>query len=158
MRKTILFSVTFIVIRMPSYSIMLNVSKMNRSLEAKLTKKLFSCVEWPVLRLTGQFSFPNNVKLLYIPPLFHQNKSFIKYKDKAELFHNFFTNQFSLINNSSKLSSVLFKRVQNFDYFSTFTSTLIEWNKIDKNIRKSENLNIFQKSILKSIHPSQNRV
>ena len=35
---------------------------------------------------------------------------------------------------------------------------IIERNKIDKNIRKSENRDIFQKSILKFIQPSQNRV
>ena len=32
---------------------------------------------------------------------------------------------------------------------SFFPSTVIEWNKIDKIIRKSESLNIFEKSILK---------
>ena len=41
---------------------------------------------------------------------------------------------------------------------SFFPSTVTEWNKIDKNIRKSESLNIFKKSILKFIRPSQNRV
>ena len=46
------------------------------------------------------------------------------------------------------------------DFFknSFFPSTATEWNKIDKNIRKSESLNIFKKSILKFIRPSQNRV
>ena len=46
------------------------------------------------------------------------------------------------------------------DFFknSFFPSTAIEWNKIDKNIRKLESLNIFKKSILKFIRPSQNRV
>ena len=46
------------------------------------------------------------------------------------------------------------------DFFKNFffPSTAIEWNKIDKNIRKSESLNIFKISILKIIRPSQNRV
>ena len=46
------------------------------------------------------------------------------------------------------------------DFFknSFFPSTVIEWNKIGKNIRKSESLNIFKKSILEFIRPSQNRV
>ena len=46
------------------------------------------------------------------------------------------------------------------DFFkkSFFPSTVIEWNKIEKNIRKSESFNIFKKSILKFIRPSQNRV
>ena len=42
--------------------------------------------------------------------------------------------------------------------FLKISSTAIEWNKIDKNIRKSKSLNIFKKSILKFIRPSQNRV
>ena len=41
---------------------------------------------------------------------------------------------------------------------SFFPSTAIEWNKTDKNIPKSESLNILKKSILKFIRPSQNRV
>ena len=46
------------------------------------------------------------------------------------------------------------------DFFknSFFRSNIIKWNKIDKNIRKSESLNAFRKSILKFIQPSQNRV
>ena len=46
------------------------------------------------------------------------------------------------------------------DFFknSFFPSTVIEWNKIDKNIRKSESFAIFKKSILKSIRSSQSRV
>ena len=46
------------------------------------------------------------------------------------------------------------------DFFkkSFFPSTVIEWNKIEKNIRKSESFNIFKKSILKFIRPSPNRV
>ena len=43
------------------------------------------------------------------------------------------------------------------DFFenSFFPSTTIELNKIDKNIRKSESLNVFEKN---KIRPSQNRV
>ena len=46
------------------------------------------------------------------------------------------------------------------DFFknSFFPSTVIEWNKIDKTIQKSGSLDIFKKTILKFIWPSQNRV
>ena len=46
-----------------------------------------------------------------------------------------------------------------YDFFknSLFPSTVIEWNKTES-IRKSESLNIFEKSILKFMRPSQNRV
>ena len=39
-----------------------------------------------------------------------------------------------------------------------FPSTVIEWNKIDKNIQKSESLNILKKNILKFVCSSENRV
>ena len=41
---------------------------------------------------------------------------------------------------------------------SFFPSAVTEWNKIDKNIRKSESFNILKKNILRFIRPSQNRV
>ena len=58
-------------------------------------------------------SFLSNKKIPCIPPLFHQNRYITKYKDKAELFNNFFANQCSLIKNSSVLLFVLFKRTEN---------------------------------------------
>ena len=63
---------------------------------------------WPIVK-----SFLYNKKILCIPPLFYQNRYITKYKDKAELFNNFFANQCSLIKNSSLLPSVLFKRTEN---------------------------------------------
>ena len=47
---------------------------------------------WSILK-----SFLNNKKIPCIPPLFHQNRYITKYKDKTELFNNFFANQCSLI-------------------------------------------------------------
>ena len=63
---------------------------------------------WSILK-----SFLNNKKIPCIPPLFHQNRYITKGKDKTELFNNFFANQFSLINNSSVLCSLLFKETEN---------------------------------------------
>ena len=71
----------------------------------KLTKKSIIHVSrkecwilWPVLKHT---------------PLFYQNRYITKCKDQAELFNTFFANQCSLINNSSVLLSLLFKRTEN---------------------------------------------
>ena len=63
---------------------------------------------WSILK-----SFLNNEKIPCIPPPFHQNRYITKFKDKAELFNNIFANQCSLINNSSVLPSLLFKRTKN---------------------------------------------
>ena len=63
---------------------------------------------WSILKL-----FLNNKNIPCIPSLFHQNRYITKCKDKAELFNNFFANQYSLINNSSVLPSLLIKRTEN---------------------------------------------
>ena len=61
------------------------------------------------------------------------------------------------LQDTSKLF-LLLKWDMTFFENSLFPSTVIEWNKTDKNIRKPESLNIFKNSILKHIRPSQNIV
>ena len=48
----------------------------------------------------------------------------------------------------------LFRIKHNFFRNSFFRSALIEWNKVDLNIRNSENLNIFKKTLSNFIRPS----
>ena len=49
----------------------------------------------------------NDKKILCIPPVFHDNKFIIDFKEKAELFNSFFSTQCSIIDNGSKLPSNL---------------------------------------------------
>ena len=51
-----------------------------------------------------------------------------------------------------------FKVKHNFFQNWFFLSIVIEWNKLDQNIRNSENLFIFKKKLLKFIRPSGNSV
>ena len=51
-----------------------------------------------------------------------------------------------------------FKVKHNFFQNSFFPSVVIKWNKLDQNIRNSENLFIFKKKLLKFIRPSGNNV
>ena len=60
---------------------------------------------WSILK-----TFLNNKKIPCIPPLLHNGKSIIDFKEKAELFNDFFSKQCSLVNNNSKLPSVLTKK------------------------------------------------
>ena len=46
----------------------------------------------------------------------------------------------------------------NFFKNSFFPSTIIEWNKLDPHLRKSENFSVFKSNILKFIRPSPNSV
>ena len=51
--------------------------------------------------------FLNNRKIPLIPPLFHENRFITDFKEKAELFNSFFSNQCSLLKNCSKLPTNL---------------------------------------------------
>ena len=51
--------------------------------------------------------FLNNKEILLILPLFHENPFITDFKEKAELFNSFFSNQFSLLKNCSKLPTNL---------------------------------------------------
>ena len=57
---------------------------------------------WSLLKI-----FLNNKKITLIPPLFHENRFIIDFKEKAELFSSFFSNQCSLLKNCSKLPTNL---------------------------------------------------
>ena len=51
-----------------------------------------------------------------------------------------------------------FKVKHNYFKHSFFPSTVIEWNKLDLNIRNSESLTSFKTKVLKFIHHSENRI
>ena len=58
-----------------------------------------------------------------------------------------------------KCNNILqFKVKHNFFQIMFFPSLVNEWNKLDQNIRSSENLFIFKKKLLKFIRPSGNSV
>ena len=56
--------------------------------------------------------------------------------------------------NNAKLSH--FKVKHNYFKNSFFPSTVIEWNKLDLNIRDSESLTSFKSKVFKFMHPSEN--
>ena len=51
---------------------------------------------WSVLQ-----SFHINNKMPCIPPIFHENRFVLNFKEKAELFNSFFATQCSIIDNGS---------------------------------------------------------
>ena len=57
---------------------------------------------WSLLKI-----FLNNKEISLIPPLFHENRSITYFKEKAELFFSFFSNQCCLLKNCSKLPTNL---------------------------------------------------
>ena len=73
----------------------------DKLLDSKTSPKSY----WSILK-----TFLNNKKIPCIPPLLHNGKSIIDFKEKAELFNDFFSKQCSLVNSNSKLPSVLTKK------------------------------------------------
>ena len=49
-------------------------------------------------------------KITCIPPLLHNDRFIMDFKEKAILFHDFFTKQYSLVNNSCELPWILAKK------------------------------------------------
>ena len=66
----------------------------NKLLNKKTSPKSY----WSILK-----TFLNNKKIPYIPPLLHNGKFIMDFKEKAELFNDFFKLQCFLANNNSKL-------------------------------------------------------
>ena len=85
------------VMRIQSYSIKDLQNELKSLIEAnkakyysRISKRLMSLLTniktyWSILK-----SFFNKKNIPWIPPQFHQNRHITRYKDKAELFNNFF--------------------------------------------------------------------
>ena len=58
--------------------------------------------------------------------------------------------------NTDKIT--LFHTEHNFFKNSFFPSTVIEWNKLDSNLRSPTSLSVFKKNLLKFIRPSPNSI
>ena len=72
----------------------------NKLLDSKTSPKSY----WPISK-----TFLNNKKIPCIPPLLHNGKFIMDFKEKAEVFHDFFTMKCSLVNENSERPSVLTK-------------------------------------------------
>ena len=81
--------------------------------------------------------FLNNKKIPFIPPLLHEDRFVIDFKEKAELFNSFFSNQCSLLKNYCKLPTnlryVTDKRLRKIN----FTTDNIEKNIVILNPSKA---------------------
>ena len=54
----------------------------------------------------------NNKKSSCLPPLLHQNKFVTDFKEKANIFNNFFADQCYIVRNNSEIRATLTKKKQ----------------------------------------------
>ena len=81
---------------------------------------------WSILK-----TFLNNKKIPCIPLLYHNNNYITDFKEKVQIFNNFFAKQYTLLENTTKLPTDSFKKINNF--LSTFSFTKSNIAKIIKN-------------------------
>ena len=55
----------------------------------------------------------NNKKIPCIPPIYHNNNYITDFKEKAQIFNDFFAKQCRLAENSSKIPTNFFKKTNN---------------------------------------------
>ena len=77
----------------------------HKLLDPKTSQKSY----WSILK-----TFLNNKKIPCIPPLLHQDKFVTDFKEKANIFNNFFADQCSIVSNNSELPVTLTKKTHEF--------------------------------------------
>ena len=91
----------------------------------------------------------NNTTIPCIPPIYHNKNYITDFKENAEIFNNFFAQQCTLVENSSKLTIDSFKRANNL--LSTISFTKDDIAKIIKNVNpnKAHGFNMISIRMLK---------
>ena len=64
---------------------------------------------WSILK-----TILNNKKIPYFPPIYHNNNCITDFKEKSQIFNDFFAKQCTLVENTTKLPTNFFKRTNNF--------------------------------------------
>ena len=107
----------------PNSIIASNKQKCYSRLSKKLSGPMTSTKSyWSTLKM-----FLNNKKIPCIPPLKHRNKYVTDFKEKAEISNSFFDKQCSLMNNSSKIHSIILKRADKFISSISFSINNLAW-------------------------------
>ena len=88
-------------------------------------------VYWSILK-----TVLNNKQIPLIPPIYHNNNYTTNFREKAQIFNNFFAKQCTLVENTSKLPIDSFKRTNNF--LSPILFTKDDIAKIIKNLNPNK--------------------
>ena len=89
------------------------IEKSKEQLYSRISTKLMD----PTISLKAYWSilktFLNNIKIPCIPPIYHNNNCITDFKDRAQIFNNFFAKQCTLVENISKRPTDSFKKTNN---------------------------------------------
>ena len=91
----------------------------HKLLDFKTSQKSY----WSILK-----TFLNNKKIPCIPPLLHQDKFVMDFKEKANIFNNFFANQCYIVSSNSELLVTLTRKKHEFLSTIDFSTDDIQKN------------------------------
>ena len=86
---------------------------------------------WSILK-----TFLNNKKIPCIPPIYHNNNYITDFKEKPQIFNNFFAKQCTLVKSTNKLLTDSFNRANNL--LSTISFSKDDFVKIIKNLNPNK--------------------
>ena len=104
--------VRYLILKRPClrYQLHIFIEESKEKYYTKLSSRSADPLTSPKAHFSILKTFLNNKKISCIPPLFHENKFIIDFKEKAELFNHFFVNQCPLLSNNSVLPTDLPQR------------------------------------------------
>ena len=93
--------------RVLQYELHVSIEESKEKYYTKFSSRLVDPLASPKTYWSIFKTFLNNKKIPWTPPLLHENKFITDFKEKAELFNQFFVNQCSLLSNNSVLPTDL---------------------------------------------------
>ena len=112
------------------------IEKSKEQFYSRISTKLMDPTKIPKVYWSILKTYLNNKKIPCIPPIYHHNNYITDFKEKAQIFNNFFAKQCTLVENTSKLRTNSFKRTNNL--LSTISFTTDDIAKIIKNLNPSK--------------------
>ena len=110
--------------------------KLKEQYYTRISTKLMDPITSPKAYWSILKTILNNKKIPCIPPIYHRNNYITDFKEKAQIFNNFFAKQCTLVENTSKLPTDSLKRTKNL--LSTISFTKDDIAKIIKNLNPNK--------------------
>ena len=112
------------------------IEKSKEQFYSRISTKLMDSTTSPKAYWSILKTLLNNKKIPCIPPIYHNNNYITDFKEKAQIFNDFFAKQCTLVENTSKLPTNSFKRANNL--LSTMLFTRDDIAKVIKNLNPNK--------------------
>ena len=104
----------------------MTIEKSKEQLYSRISTKLMDPTISPKAYWLILKTFLNNKKIPCIPPSYHKNNYIADFKEKTQIFNDFFARQCTLVENTRKLLTGSFKRTNNLLSHILFTKMILQ--------------------------------